>query len=295
MSAPIDQAEIDRLLPYCLGPGQIELLDAIAKSGSVDAGIKLLGRNWRSSKRSLANIRSRANRATAAPTRTYAAPLEPGLKLSGTSDLYRPSTGEHVLSWVKTGKDEKQVEALIAAYVESMCEEIKGGAKPVKPPKESMEDIMVVYPMGDPHFGMYAWAEECGDNFDLKRAEELTCGAINNLVESVQPAQTALLINLGDFFHADNNSARTPQSGNALDVDTRHEMVMRVGLRAMVYCIGRLLRKHARVEVWMMPGTTIRTLARRWRWRSGLGITTSPGSTSHNARAISAIANSVAC
>jgi hypothetical protein len=34
-----------------------------------------------------------------------------------------------------------------------------------------------------------------------------------------------VILNLGDFFHADNELNRTQVSGNALDVDTRYAKV----------------------------------------------------------------------
>jgi hypothetical protein len=58
-----------------------------------------------------------------------------------------------------------------------------------------------------------------------------------------------MLLNLGDFYHADNSSNRTPHSGNSLDVDGRFQLIAQVGFRAMVRCIRRLLEKHAKVIV----------------------------------------------
>ena len=108
--------------------------------------------------------------------------------------------------------------------------------------------------MGDPHFGMYAWGEECGDDFDLKIAERITYAAIDQLVASAPRAKHALIVELGDFFHADNSQNRTEASGHALDVDTRFARVLQIGLRAMVYVIGATLRKHDRVTVRIVQG-----------------------------------------
>jgi hypothetical protein len=111
-----------------------------------------------------------------------------------------------------------------------------------------MADLLCVYPQGDPHIGLLAWAEESGEPFDLKIAEELMCGAIDRLVASAPAAETALLLNLGDQWHADNQKNVT-QSGHQLDVDGRWAKIQQVGLRAMIYCIRRLLEKHERVEL----------------------------------------------
>ena len=108
--------------------------------------------------------------------------------------------------------------------------------------------------MGDPHFGMYAWGAEAGDDFDLGIAKRLTYAAIDSLVESAPPAKEALIIELGDFFHSDTPHNRTEASGHALDVDTRWARVMQIGLDAMVYVIGAALHKHERVTVRIVQG-----------------------------------------
>jgi hypothetical protein len=156
--------------------------------------------------------------------------------------------------WVKTNVDrEKQLE-LARQAIEALAKSVHGLAPITPPPTSSDDDLLAVYPMGDPHFGLYSYAEETGDNFNLDIAERLTCGAVDRLVSSSPPATTGLLLNLGDAFHADDSSNQTPASGHALDVDTRFAKVAQVGLRALVHCVRRLLEKHERVIVWNMAG-----------------------------------------
>jgi hypothetical protein len=100
---------------------------------------------------------------------------------------------------------------------------------------------------------MYAWWQDCGDNFDLEIAERLTKGAVDRLVNSAPPSKRALLLNLGDMFHADNQD-NTTRSGHQLDVDGRWKKVLQVGLRAMIHCIRRLLEKHDEVVVRVNAG-----------------------------------------
>ena len=107
--------------------------------------------------------------------------------------------------------------------------------------------------MGDPHFGMYAWAAEAGEDFDLRIAERLTYAAIDRLVASAPPARHALIIELGDFFHSDGNASATT-AGTPVDVDTRWARVLSIGLRAMVYVVKAALRKHERVTVRIVQG-----------------------------------------
>lgn len=114
--------------------------------------------------------------------------------------------------------------------------------------------MLACYVMGDPHFGMYAWASECGDDFDLRLAKRLTYAAIDQLVSDAPAAEHALIVQLGDFFHGDDSKNQTPGSGHALDIDSRHARVMEIGLDAMVYVIRAALRKHRQVTVRIVSG-----------------------------------------
>lgn len=227
----------------------MEAVEAVSKHGSISAAAASLN----IARSTMQNRIARAAMAGHSPEHgmTKTAPVPYIVK--GVSSYYNK---DGVLSgqWVKTSLDMNRAEEVTRAFVESMSEEVRG-LSPVEPrPKFSDIDLLTVYPMGDPHFGMYAWAKEAGDDFDLKKAESLTTQAIDRLVASSPDSKTALLLNLGDFFHADDSSNMTPSNGHPLDVDTRYAQVLQVGLRALVHCILRLLRKHEQVIVWMMPG-----------------------------------------
>lgn len=116
------------------------------------------------------------------------------------------------------------------------------------------ERLMCVIPMGDPHFGQYSWAAETGDDYDLELAEQYHCTAMDALVESAPRAKRGLLINLGDFVHADNSTNQTLRGHHQLDVDTRWPKVIRSSVHALVWLIQRMLRKFEMVDGWMVPG-----------------------------------------
>jgi hypothetical protein len=61
--------------------------------------------------------------------------------------------------------------------------------------------------------------------------------------------EQALIINCGDWFHADNMEGTTSRSGHILDVDGRYAKMIRVGVKVMRQCIESALMKHARVRV----------------------------------------------
>src|SRR3546814_14817310 len=94
---------------------------------------------------------------------------------------------------------------------------------------------------------MRAWAAETGENFDLATAERLTFAAVDRISARTPSSHTALLLNLGDYFHADNGTNRTPRSGANLDVDGRFRQIAETGVRALIRCIERLLEKHQKI------------------------------------------------
>jgi hypothetical protein len=224
---------------------QIEILEAIEKTGSQAKATKLLGVSKRSVERSMQALRRRAAQQLASEHDYANKPVPQGYTIRGVSQ-YVGDDGIVKGTWIKSGIDDQQREAALREFAENLAEGIKGLAPITKAPKHADDDLMCVYPLGDPHFGMYAWWRDAGADFDLATAENITKAAIDRLVSSAPNAGTALLLNLGDMFHADNQSNQT-QSGHQLDVDGRWPKVQQVGLMCMVHCILRLLEKHQKV------------------------------------------------
>lgn len=182
-----------------------------------------------------------------APEAQMTRPVSPA-HVAETSTMY-DADGTVRLQWVKAKLSKTgELEALREA-IEEVAAEYKGVAKPVKPPPRNDADLLVAYPLGDPHIGMYAWREEAGEDFDCDIARSDLLAATSRLVEVAPPSERCVIVNLGDFFHSDNNQNRTARSGHALDVDTRWPRVLKVGCQIMIDLVGLALRKHAKVEV----------------------------------------------
>jgi len=203
--------------------------------------------------RMVERVEKRARLAGFDPAHDMTHPTADPFVVKGVSTYY-DSEGKVRGQWVKTQLDRGLSEAAIRDFVEHLIQEARGLAPLTPPPESCADELLALYGFGDPHFGMYAWKEETGDDFDLATAQRLTQAAIDRMVASAPPAKTALLLNAGDFFHGDNSKNQTPGSGHALDIDTRHAKVVQVGARAMVYAVRRMLEKHERVLAWMMPG-----------------------------------------
>lgn len=175
-----------------------------------------------------------------------------GFAIKGVSNYYRvqpDGTKALVGQWVKTkAEEEARYQALLDA-MSHIADAWQGKADPVPAPAHLNDELLCVYPFGDPHIGMHAWSDEAGDNFDLKIAERNICAAVDQLVAGAPPARRALLVWLGDNQHTDNPTNRTARSGHALDVDGRWPKVLRVTVRAARRSIDRALEKHEHVNV----------------------------------------------
>lgn len=217
-------------------------VDAFAQYGSKKAAAEALGIHPNTYKDRLKVALARGFKVN------HGVPEHLGMHVKGVSTLYG-ADGEIKGQWVKEDANKRnQLEAFESA-IEAACEDAKGLYPSTPSPSLCDTDLLTVIPLGDPHFGMRSWAKETGENFDLRIAERVTFEGIDRLCQMGPPSHEALLLNLGDYFHADNGTNRTPQSGNVLDVDGRFAEIAEVGFRAMVRCIARLKEKHPIVRV----------------------------------------------
>lgn len=175
-----------------------------------------------------------------------------GQVVGGVSTLY-DDEGNVKLQWVKS-KSENRSEHILEEVIRELAEPIKGLAKPILAPKASIANSMSAYIIGDAHFGMYAWGEETGADFDTAIASRDLRAALDHLVDTAPASEHGVLVDVGDFLHADNRSNVTPGSGHLLDVDTRFRRVCTIAVEALRYCVGRMLQKHKTVRLIIAPG-----------------------------------------
>lgn len=238
--------DFEALLTGCTTQKQIEQVELIRKLG-VNGAARELGIARRTLQILLAKLVGNAARRglSAAHDMTHAVPAQ--YQVQGVSTLYS-SDGKVSQQWVKSRlRDDDAMQAMREA-IEEVAAEHRGTAKPVKAPARSLDGLMSVYPLGDPHIGMYAWAAEAGEDFDVNIARQDLLAAAARLVDVAPASSRALILNLGDFFHADSLSQLT-KSGHKLDVDTRWPRVLRIGCHLMVDLVTLALRKHQTVEV----------------------------------------------
>lgn len=233
-------------------PAQDRYLEAVLRLGSCRKAARELGVHNATVSRCIKSLQDKAALQGYSPEHDMTRTVPDGFKVKGVSSYYNHD-GELTGQWVKSSADNERREELMRAAIEAMSGEISP-LPPVSEPKFHDERLLTLIPLGDPHFGMYSWAAETGENFDLAIAERLTFAAVDRIAARTPSSHTALLLNLGDYFHADNSTNRTPQSGAKLDVDGRFRKIAETGVRALIRCIERLLEKHQNVIVRNNPG-----------------------------------------
>lgn len=111
-----------------------------------------------------------------------------------------------------------------------------------------------VIPIGDAHVGLLAHIEETGANYDLRIAERELITAVDLLIDMAPPADSCNIVNLGDWFHAQDDNQLTPRGKNKQDVDGRIFKILRLSLSMIERMIERALGKFKRVTFTMVPG-----------------------------------------
>ena len=246
-----------------LTENQKSALEAVEKHGSASKAAKALGVDPSSFCKLVRRAKKAQARQGYAPEHDMVKTCPDGYMVSGVSTLYTNGEDGTKVSaqWVKTKADQERQAQLAQEMVQAWCEELKGKVKPSKAPKTNNKDLLTIYPLGDPHFGMYAWGDETGKDFDLEIAEKQLMAAIDYLVEKSPASQRGVLCNLGDMFHSDNMDGVTARSGHSLDMDGRLQKVIQVGVRALRRCVHRMLEKHEHVEIVNAPGNHDHVLA----------------------------------
>lgn len=181
----------------------------------------------------------------------HGAPFEvpAGQKIKGVSALVDPH-GREIIKWIKTDADREAALAAMRAAVDAFKDELPTAA-PVVAPVGTHADLLNLYAVTDAHFGMLAWREETGADYDLPIAEKLLLDWFAAAIDLAPPAETAIFAQIGDLLHYDGFESKTPTSGHILDADSRLPKVIRVVVRTLRRVIAMLLEKHAVVHIIM--------------------------------------------
>lgn len=227
---------------------QIDYIDAIIEHGSQRKAATALDISHQVIGRAIRAIKRRAAKQGYSPDHdmTHTAPESHIVK--GVSTLYGDD-GQVKQQWVRTDINKSdQAEALIA-FTEGLASDLKGVHQEVDAPELYDESLMSCYIIGDHHMGMLAHAAITGaDDYNIHQAESLLVNAVDKLVSRGSCSHTALLVNLGDFLHA-NDASNLTQSGHVLDVDGHFARAFEAAGRTFRIMIHRMLQTHKEVVV----------------------------------------------
>jgi len=167
------------------------------------------------------------------------------------------TTDDGEKAWLKTRRT--MTEAARDKALQGFVDGLVKGVTPYKPKakpkiKKFASDLLPTIIIGDAHFGMRADARETKEqDYDTKIAANSHLEAIDYLVDVSTASEHSLLVNVGDFIHA-NGSAGTTFGGTRLDVDTRIEVVLETAAQTFIFAIEKMLAKHKNVSVIMARG-----------------------------------------
>ncbi|MDA9072341.1 metallophosphoesterase [bacterium] len=160
-------------------------------------------------------------------------------------------------AWLKTKRTmtEAARDKALQGFVDGLVKGLPKYNPKAKPKtKKFADDLLPTIAIGDAHFGMRADARETKErDYDTKIASTDMLDAIDYLVDLSTPCEHSLLINVGDFIHA-NGSNGTTFAGTKLDVDTRIEVVLETAAQTFIFAIDKMLSKHKNVTVIMARG-----------------------------------------
>ena len=235
--------------PEWVTPTQVRYLEAVKQHGSNAEAERALGLSKDAVGKSLRAYQREAARRGRAPGH-FDDGVAPGYRMGKVTVQRGPGGVER--TWERMSPDAEAEAERLQAIKDALLEGLQPIA-PLAPPRYTDDDLLTVYPQGDPHAGLYAWRDETGQAFDLVEYERVTKAAIDRLVASAAPSAHALFIDLGDSLHADNNASRT-KSGHHLDTHGRHAEVVRAVIRCKRHHIARMLERHQHVTVRINPG-----------------------------------------
>ena len=238
------------LVEFCTTDRQRDFFTSLLELGTCTAVADKFGVHLSAVARVIQLIQERAARKGHAPGH-FTGGVAEGFTMGKVTVQRGPSGVER--TWERQHPDDHRRREAWEAISQGFRDDVLPVAA-VGSPAQCNDDLLTIYPQGDPHAGLKAWIEETGNHFDLAEYERTACAAIDRLVDASPPSGTALFNDKGDTTHADNNSNRTPRSGHSLDVDGRHTEVIRVNIRVKRYQIARMLERHGRVIVRIDPG-----------------------------------------
>ena len=126
---------------------------------------------------------------------------------------------------------------------------------PVRPPEAVVEDSLAFLPHCDVHVGMVVTsAQNGGRPYNRKLAQQRFQMGVSSCNAFALPSHTALIVNMGDLLHSNDDTDRTPRSHHKLKTEGTHFENLLLAVQLTVYKIDLALQRHQNVIYRGIPG-----------------------------------------
>ena len=150
------------------------MLNAVIECGSNNKASKKLGTSRRNVDIMLKRLEARAAGQGIAPHRDLTHQTAEGFEAKRISTAYKED-GSQALQWVIQEKSK-------GLNLDQMVQAIEGfewkPAPKIKAPKGHDSELLTLYTLTDFHLGMYSWAAETGNDWDMSIAEHEAMSAM---------------------------------------------------------------------------------------------------------------------
>jgi hypothetical protein len=237
------------LLEFATSSAQVEACKAVIAHGSNTKAATALGKCRRGVDKIMKRLEGKAASKAVAPHKSVDRETMEGFEAKRVSTAYKED-GTVALQWVIQEPEKRSMKQKLDAMLEGIKDDLTEFKKPVKAPKKNNADYLAMYMIGDHHYGMLADSETKvdDDDWDVKIATKILVESTDRLANRVGNAEVGVLLNVGDFFHAD-SSANTTTKGTPVDVDTRIGKTFKLAGRLFQVLIDKMLETHKEVVV----------------------------------------------
>ena len=243
------KADPRTLIEFTTTERQKEVVNAVIKNGSATKAAKELKCDRRTVDKMIVRLEKIAASNGVAPHRDLTHQTAEGFQAKRISTAYKED-GSVALQWVIQEPDKQSLQQRLNYMLEGIKDDLTGFKKAVKAPAKVNADYLAMYIIGDHHFGMLADSETKldDDDWDVKIASKILLDSTERLANRVGDAEIGVLLNVGDFFHADSSKNETT-AGTRVDVDTRIGKTFKLAGRLFQILVEKMLKTHKKVVV----------------------------------------------
>ena len=243
------KADPRTLIEFTTTERQKEVVNAVIKNGSATKAAKELKCDRRTVDKMIVRLEKIAASNGVAPHRDLTHQTAEGFQAKRISTAYKED-GSVALQWVIQEPDKQNLQQRLNYMLEGIKDDLTGFKKAVKAPAKVNADYLAMYIVGDHHFGMLADSETKldDDDWDVKIASKILVDSTERLANRVGDAEIGVLLNVGDFFHADSSKNETT-AGTRVDVDTRIGKTFKLAGRLFQILVEKMLKTHKKVVV----------------------------------------------